>query len=377
MTQTKLSRRTLIAIAGIAAAGVAAEYKFGIFNSKDAKKGKYFFTFWSSTTGNYLLVVDFDNNKIQELQMPQNVHFFEKFDLENNLFLGANRTGAYLTRLDLSKNSFEVFEPDARYSLMGHVAFSKNKKYLCATARKEDGDVKTNSIVLLDQKTFKVTDAIELPGGYPPHHDCKFIPGTDILATTADQNISFVDMTTKNVRTEKVQFENALPQVRHFSLSDKGDMAIQSNMMFGTEPTSLTYSDGAIVVHEFATQQSRVLNPVVKDENVFNREMLDFEFSPEGDFFASIARDYNYITFWNFKTGEHLKSVQIKSPIRIMKSKDRNHFIVLTGYGLRFINIKTLEVDTSLNLFDKEITNSLANRVLGGEYIVVAHRQLV
>ncbi len=377
MIKSKLSRRTLLALAGLAAAGAAAEYKFGIFNSNNPKKGKYFFTFWSNVSGNYLMVVDFEKKSIQEFKMPQNAHFFEKFDVEKQIYLGTNRTGSYLTKLDLSKNSFEVFEPDTSYSLMGHVAYSKNKKYLCATARKEDKEAKVNSIVLLDQTTFKVIDAIELPGGYPPHHDCKFLPNTEILATTADQNISFVDMNSKTVRVQKVPFENPLQNVRHFSLSDKGDLAIQSNVMFGTEPTSLAYSDGAIVVHENSSNQTRVLNPVVNDMNIYNREMLDFEFSPNGDFFASLARDYNYVTFWDFKTGQHFKSVPMKAPIRIIKSNDRSHFIVLTGYGLRFINTKTLEVDTTMNMFDQEITNSLVNRVLAGEYIVVAHRQLV
>ena len=377
MSNTILSRRLFLTISAAAVSSCALIPK-GLIdsNSSSSSLGKLIFTFdVGSPQKFYVVIMDLDANKIQKIETPANIHFLEHFDRENNLLIGTNKTGEYLSVVNSATGTVKTHSMGSAYNLMGHTAFSADKRFLCATARRIVDD--KNCIVILDQKTFAILDAIVLPDSYPPNHDCKFIPGTTMLVTTGGQNIELVDRVNKTVNIVKVPFTNPESQVRHFTVSKDGDMSFQSNVMYGNEPKSLTYSLGAVVTYDRKKNAAQVLDPVIEGVNIFNRELIDFQFSGDGETVAVTAKNYNYVTFWNFKTGKLIKSVDIPYPVRVTLSKNEKYFVIISGHGLRYITTSTLELKTSMNQFDDMFNETIYEPATHGTYLSITHRQTI
>lgn len=369
---TVLSRRLFIAISSMAFAGCVISSK----KVYSTKLGRLMFSFLTGTPlKHYIMLMDLDANRSEIFETPHNIHSLEPYDLNNDIFVGAPRVGSYYSMVDLKTLKTHPYEMPKDLMLMGHSAVTPDGKFICATARKEKTG--TNCIAFLDKKTFQPFETVDLPEGYPPNHDCKFLPNSNLLATTAAQNISLVDYKTKKVRIEKVAFENPMSQVRHFTVGPDGKLAIQSNSMFGVEPSSLHYQDGAVVTYDPGRNESRVLDPTVAGENIFDRELVDFQFDETGEFFAVTAQNYHYVTFWNFKTGKLIANIPLHFPIRVTLSANKDYFIIITGKGLRYIHAKTLKLNESMNQFEALIEERIFKNYLNGIYTVVAHRQTI
>lgn len=377
MSNTILSRRLFLTISAAAVSSCAFLPK-GLLSAESSSQslGKLLFTFdMGSPQKFYIMMMDLDTNKLQKIETPANIHFLEHLDRENNILIGTNKTGQFLSIVNSATGSVQTHTMDSAYSLMGHTAFSADKRFLCATARRLEDE--KNCVVILDQKTYAIIDTILLPDSYPPNHDCKFIPGTTTLVTTGGQNIEFIDMVNKTVNIVKVPFANPESQIRHFTVSKDGDMSFQSNVMYGNEPKSLAYSLGAVVTYDHKKKAAEVLDPVVGSVNIFNRELIDFQFSRDGETVAVTAKNYNYVTFWNFKTGKLIKSIDIPYPVRVVLSKNEKYFIVISGHGLRYIATNTLELDKSMNQFDDVFNETFYEPATHGTYLSITHRQTI
>lgn len=307
---------------------------------------------------NGLLIVDLCNHSIQSIEMPFSIHLLETSNLNKSLSLGANKYGRYFIEFDLQEQKLiQVHQTPKGIDLSGHMQFSHDDRYLCATAIDTYKNY-TDCVLTLNPKNFKIEDIIYLKKGKPSHHDCHFVDQTYILATTANNSIDFVDVSKKINLESSFDLNPKSQQLRHLIINKQGHIALQSNTI-NTKTNPWGYSQAQIATLEKETQNKVILDLKSIDPELSNAEILDFTFDQNGKVLAATHGLTHKISFWDFDSKKLIKILELPEGVmRISYDSYSAKYIVAATSHIFFVDQHSLEVTDKI--LHSPLKNSIA-----------------
>lgn len=288
-----------------------------------------------------IFFLDFSSRRLESIKTPFSIHMLEVSNKAPGTALGVNKYGPNFVRVDLAKKKIiESHEIKNSLILTGHMSFSLNDEFLCATAT-DSSKKGQDCIAILNSSSFKLEDIVYLPHSSPSHHDCKFLHGTGILATTASQSIDFVDVSRKKVVQNHFDFAGEASQLRHFSINKDGHFVGQGNKM-EVSGSDLSYSKAKIVFME--KSKKTVIDLEKIEKSVAHAELQDFSFNRNGNLFAAVHGGTHKVSFWNFEQKKMLKLMDHHRASRVAFDENKNEFVIISAYEIAHVNAETLKV---------------------------------
>ena len=302
--------------------------------------------------------LDLDVGKATNIETATDVHDISFRAEERNCGVGANKSGRNITCFDFQAGVIDkVHEVPGRYFLLGHMVYSDDGRFLVATAvdtTRPKTHASKNSLLVLNPLNFEIEKIISLPYCEIPQHDCRFLPNSHTLVTTGGHEIAHVDVASGIVRAATVPNLASKTVIRHFGLHESGRLAVQANAISDFNTPEWKYGDGQIVLAELTPERERRIQIPDRLRSEFDREILDLCFEPSGTFFAVSLNRGHEVTFWNFARGEMIAVIKFEDEVRrIASSRDGEHFVVVTGRGLRYVSTANFTHDSSLDQFDE------------------------
>lgn len=339
------SRRTFLKKTGLCLASMVAPLRASSspseesvlaipFERVDGMKGK--------TYG--ILIASSQKGPRDIIPVPFNVHIVIPVKNRRNTVLAPNKYGNSFLEIDITKNLIlKDHKVKNDIVLSGHMAFSDNNKYLCATAmdqRRND----QNCVVFFNPESFAVIDVVYLDKPSPSYHDCRFLPNSTTLVLTGGSGAVFLETKSKKIVRHRFETKDKSSQIRHFSLSSQGAMCAQANKI-NMEAEEWRYSSAGIVTLLNSDQHFIDLGAV--DKTLSEAELLDFSFDNEGVIFAAVHGKIDRVSFWNFKEHRLLKVMKLEGATRIAMNPSGNNFTVISHDTLFIIDAHTFELRSS------------------------------
>jgi uncharacterized protein len=248
----------------------------------------------------------------------------------------------------------------------GHSAFSPDGKlWYCTEANIGDGSY-DGVLAVRDADSFELR-----PENFPTHgvspHDCILIDDGDTLVITngggpvdtADEpaSVAYVDVKTGAAR-KVLKFKDQKINAGHIAMTSRGELVCVSAPRDGIKDTSPDYI-GAISFYDPKTDKFTTADDPIRAR--MTSETLSVAIREETMVVAATNPKGNLVTFWDFRTGLLVKSLnQFKAPRGISLTLDGKYFAL------------SHDVETLLTLIDAE-TLEPKEQVVETSYISGSH----
>jgi hypothetical protein len=308
-----------------------------------------------------ILSYNVDLNSHSIIQTPFSVHLLSFSKAKPYAGIGANRYGKNFLEIDLKTQKVtQVHELIDPFILNGHMIFSDNGDYLCATATEEQAPYR-DCIISLDPSNFKIRKVFSLEKCTPPHHDCKFIANSNVLVTSGGDKLTFIDLDKNTLTDVKFNLKNEASKIRHFSINETGGYLAQVNN-FGPNPDDWVYSDAQLLFFNSKNKSYIELKSI--SQSLADAELLDIDFRSDGDLAAIVHGKVGRVSFWRYGMKEIVKIFEIEGAQRVVFDSIGNQFLILEKNGFTRVSSDGRQIIGKFNL------SSL------GEDIEYAHKTL-
>lgn len=340
-----ISRRTFLNVSALSALSFACQSKFILPQSQRSRRLGTIYQSYQHDGPNGeksgLLIVNLDEAIVTNFETRFNVHYLEPI-ADGDIAIGANKYGPNYLVFDFRKNQvLQSYQVPQTTSLMGHMSMSPDQKYLVATAV-ENLSKPQNRIIYLDPQTFTPKDFVDVNDFFPAPHDIRFNANSKTFVTTGGQKILIVDAAKKSIESRWAA-QLVMGQVlRHFAMSPHGNLAIQANHISGFDALRWDYSQGAIICSDSRETQTSILRFPGMHKS-YDHEVYDFAFGPDGAMVCATASQDRFVSFWNYATGELLKTIELPDPpVRTTLSRNGEFFVFLSTTGVYFVDSQNL-----------------------------------
>lgn len=212
----------------------------------------------------------------------------------------------------------------------GHTAYSKDADVLFSTEAFIEGHA--GLIAIRDEKSMQIIDRFPSYGMNP--HDCTLIDNGQTLVITngggsidggEKPNVSYVDVKSQKL-LDQVSFDTKVINAGHLMLSSNRDLIIVSAPREGLPQSEL----GAISFRPYgkkiitATEPKEIVKKMVS-------ETLSLALHEPSHTVAATNPTGNLVTFWNYKKGSFIHSIELKLPRSIGVTRDQKYYVI--GHG--------------------------------------------
>ena len=245
----------------------------------------------------------------------------------------------------------------------GHGAWSKDGKIIYAVEAepRSEGNY-AGHIVVRDADNMQVLGEFPTYGKAP--HDCHILDEGKTLAITNGGGgpdsedpgcVTFVDIESEQL-IERVTIPDL--QAGHLTITDKsssGDLAIGSTPHSppGTGADGFRKVPGGLTLRASGGSAMHVDAPKDVTSRMLG-ETLSLAIHDELNIVGCTSPDGNIFTFWDIKSGSHLKSFSLDKACGIALTLDKRYFVVTarTKYAVRLVRARDLQLveEASFNL---------------------------
>lgn len=311
-----------------------------------------------------IMILDLRTGRHSVIETPFDVHLLEISKTNPELAVGANKYGPSFLVLDLKKQKIQqVYSVESGIKLTGHMCYSHDDKYLCATGIDYSGASPRDCIISFNPRNYKTDNVFYLPTENPSHHDCKFMNLSYTLVTTAGQAVDLVDVSKGTFAQRKVRITNSKGQLRHFSVNQSGEICAQANEI-DTSTDNWRYRRAEIILLKAGDQKIFDLSSMPFEAPVQNAELLDFCFSGDGNVFGAVHAGANKVSFWNVATKSFEKMLDIPRAGRIDFDHLKNRFIIVSLTGIYFVSADSLNIEEHLKTEALKYNMGLSHRTV-------------
>lgn len=348
-----MQRRDLLKVIPLLMASCASPVS--MFTRSPSSRRIMILPFYNFANGkNGVFGFDFSSRKATHVEIFFDVHNVY-FDEVREELIGINKYGPDYVRFNglyFAKLRYGKID-ESRFKLSGHVASVDGDEnyYLTATS----STTYESCIIALNKKSGECSLVANLGKSDPPVHDCKFAHQSDELVATNFNKIHYYNRNTKKLRSKVINLTEAESSLRHFSLNQKNEICLQSNVIHTNG--NYRYQDAEVVF--FANDEADTQLVERFDARVANNELLDFSFDVQGKNFACVHSGSRFLSLWSAQPLIGKKLIEFPEPIsRVMHYFDEELFLVLGQENFYLLNPDSFKI-SKLNIFENFLKKDL------------------
>lgn len=243
----------------------------------------------------------------------------------------------------------------------GHGAYSPDGSILYATETIMSSPELKGIVAVRDADSHEYLGEFPSYGAQP--HDCQLIDGGKIMAVTngglhfghkSTGRVSFVEIATQKL-VDQVVIDSEEKNAGHLFISPKGHLAIVSAERDGLDEKQFT---GGITLRPAGGEAILLWEPVELLARMIG-ETLSVYIDDATGIVAATTPAANLVTFWNIRTGELVKSMNVPDPRGIALTLDGKFWALSCSNAvLTFLHADTLEAANIKPVFPSYTTGS-------------------
>lgn len=295
-------------------------------------------------------------------------HGLSRNPIKPNTGIVFEKHGPGCAQIDMKTGkTLKVIKTTSNREFYGHGAFSPDGKILFAAETDIEDDYK-GVVGVRDGESFEYLGDFPTFGTAP--HDCHLIDdGATLVFTNGGGDfgsddfgsVTYVDVKSEQLK-ETVKISDPEINAGHMTILSNGDFVVVSAPRNNLKRKNAT---GNISFYDRATEKLRIADDPICKQMI--SETLSVAVHEESGVVAATNPAGHIVTFWDFKTGKLVHSIDtLKWPRGIALTKDGAHFAIT--------HIKS-NSDLEITLFDartfKPIENNIKDTFVSGSHLYV------